>query len=394
MPDETNPSQGAKKVIRRPASAASPAPAAPLTDTRFTPSTRKRAAQPPPPDVPTNPAPPAPPQQKYYARPYQPYPDHRRQMRSFVSGKSCNWFDTAARQVALSLKALVCLVQPDASGRHRCRDGLTADVRQLCHQPCWTDRLGGPKTLVILLFSLFVLGITGAAQLRALPMQSSHPRGFSFQHEERDWQANPWNLGGIFRGVLGAGSAAFSRWPGGSLWPAETNLPAAIAPQSTQPPGNYDLRTAPSLTAAQIDQILAAYGSPATGTGAAWVNLGMQYGIDPAFAVAFFIHESSAGTNPNWAGLKPGGATTHNVGNIICAGYSKCYGRFRDYPSWEAGIEDWYRLIAVEYIEGRGTVTLEQIIPIYAPSFENNVQGYIDAVAHMVDGWRTNGVTP
>lgn len=154
------------------------------------------------------------------------------------------------------------------------------------------------------------------------------------------------------------------------------------------------VQSAPSIGPDKINQILQSYGSPAAGTGQVWYDLGLKYNIDPAYAIAFFIHESSAGTNPAWAGWKDygSGANTHNVGNIICAGYATCFGRFRDYPNWEAGIEDWYRLIAVEYIEGRGTVTVEQIIPIYAPSFENDVQAYVNAVERLVDTWRLEGV--
>ena len=144
----------------------------------------------------------------------------------------------------------------------------------------------------------------------------------------------------------------------------------------------------PSLTAAQIDRLLASWQSPAAGTGAAWVAYGVQYGIDPAYALAFFIHESGAGTAPGWAGRKPDGGTTHNIGNIICAGYRRCYGRFRDYASWEEGIADWYRLIAVEYVAWRGVHTVEEIVPIYAPAVENNVQAYIDAVNRLVAAWR------
>lgn len=58
----------------------------------------------------------------------------------------------------------------------------------------------------------------------------------------------------------------------------------------------------------------------------------------------------------------------------------------------DEGIEDWYRLIDTEYIKGRGTLTVKDIIPIYAPSFENDVQSYINSVTDMVDGWRTDGV--
>lgn len=162
---------------------------------------------------------------------------------------------------------------------------------------------------------------------------------------------------------------------------------------ATRAAGDYTLKGPPSITPQQIDRILEAYNSPATGTGEVWYNLGLQYGIDPAFAVAFFIHESSAGSNPAWAGIKPGGTTTHNVGNIICAGYATCYGRFRDYPSWSEGIEDWYRLIDVEYLQGRGHQTVADVIPVYAPSFENDVQGYVNAVHRLVDQWRA-GETP
>ncbi|NCC31609.1 MAG: hypothetical protein EOM24_06220 [Chloroflexia bacterium] len=174
--------------------------------------------------------------------------------------------------------------------------------------------------------------------------------------------------------------------------PSVANSLSAVFLTDVRPAGDYTLRAAPSLTPQQIDAILASYGSPATGTGEVWFQLGQQRGIDPAFAVAFFIHESGAGTAQGWAGLKPDGSTTHNVGNIICAGYPTCYGRFRDYPSWNDGIADWYRLIDVEYLQGRGHQTVADIIPVYAPSFENDVNGYINVVHKLVDRWRTQGV--
>jgi hypothetical protein len=190
----------------------------------------------------------------------------------------------------------------------------------------------------------------------------------------------------------GGGASQFSAWfPGGSAaQQSREGLFSALT--ASRPVGDYNLVSAPSITAEQIDRILTSYGSPAAGTGQVWYSLGQQYGIDPAFAVAFFIMESSAGTAPGWAGFKPDGSVTHNVGNIICAGYQRCHNRFRDYGSWEEGISDWYRLIDVEYIKGRGTTTLQQIIPIYAPSFENDVDGYINTVGRLVDGWRTAGV--
>ncbi len=147
----------------------------------------------------------------------------------------------------------------------------------------------------------------------------------------------------------------------------------------------------PSVSAALIDQVLAKYESPTTGKGQVIYDLGVQYGIDPAFLLAFFIHESSAGTSARWAGRKPDGTTTHNVGNIVCTAGWRCHGRFRDYPSWEAGIEDWYRLIHDLYIGEWGRTTVEAIIPKYAPASDNNDEArYIRQVRSMVEGWRNN----
>jgi hypothetical protein len=149
-----------------------------------------------------------------------------------------------------------------------------------------------------------------------------------------------------------------------------------------------DLRRLPSISTAQIDSILASYGSPAMGQGQAFYDLGVRYGIDPAYALAWFIHESSAGTNPLWDGIKPDGSTTHDIGNISCAGYPTCYGRWRDYSDWAKGIEDWYALLTNEYFP-RGLTTVEAIVPVYAPSSDNNnVGAYVSAVNGMVEGWR------
>ena len=170
----------------------------------------------------------------------------------------------------------------------------------------------------------------------------------------------------------------------------QTTLTNAFTNHPPAPNGQHSVLGPPSISAQQIDRILAEWQSPAAGTGATWVELGVRYGIDPAYALAFFIHESGAGTAPGWAGRKPDGSTTHNIGNIICAGYNRCYGRFRDYASWEEGIADWYRLIAVEYVEWRGVHTVEEIVPIYAPAVENNVPVYIDTVNRLVAEWRAS----
>lgn len=185
----------------------------------------------------------------------------------------------------------------------------------------------------------------------------------------------------IYAGKLGLPFSQSSNAGGG---------PAA-APAEDQP-GAHSVVGPATVTSEQINAVLDDWGSPARGTGEIWMKMGERYGLDPAYALAFFIHESGAGTNPLWDGLKPDGTTTHNIGNISCAGYPRCLGRWRDYGSWEEGIEDWFRLIRDEYVQGRGTSTVEQIMPIYAPSIENNVDLYVKTVVDLVREWRQESV--
>ena len=128
----------------------------------------------------------------------------------------------------------------------------------------------------------------------------------------------------------------------------------------------------PSLSADFINQMLALAGSPAAGTGQALYDLSKESGVDDAYALAVFEKESSFG--------KYGAAfENHALGNIVCAGYPTCNGRFRSYSSWSAGYADFYRWIMTEYV-ARGLSTVETITPVYAPALENDTGLYIQQV--------------
>ncbi len=153
----------------------------------------------------------------------------------------------------------------------------------------------------------------------------------------------------------------------------------------------------PELLAEEIDSKLVEFHSPAQGLGRYIVEEGYWHGINPRAALAFFIHESSAGTAPNWAGHKPDGTTTANIGNIIWTpdcGYDR-YGRFRDYhEDWRAGTADFYRLLFQEYISpeiagfssyGKGMHDLKTVLLTYAPPEDNNnVKAYTEAVKNII----------
>ncbi len=136
----------------------------------------------------------------------------------------------------------------------------------------------------------------------------------------------------------------------------------------------------PSLSADFINQVLASADSPAAGTGQGLYDLSVQYGIDDAYALAVFGKESSFG--------RYGAAfENHALGNIVCAGYPTCTGRFRWYPSWLVGYEDFYQLINREYV-ARGLSTVETITPVYAPSSENDTGLYVQQVRQSLLAFR------
>jgi hypothetical protein len=163
--------------------------------------------------------------------------------------------------------------------------------------------------------------------------------------------------------------------------PAHHSKPDARA-LSTYLGGWQDVRGAPTLSASFVNQVLAVAHSPAQGTGQALYDLSRKSGIDDAYALAFFQHESQFGTT----GMA---LLTHSLGNIRCSAGYQCINGYRSYSSWRAGYQDWYQLIHTLYIDTWHLTTVEQIIPVYAPTSDgNDVAGYIAAVEQAVAHWR------
>src|SRR2546429_2223106 len=138
----------------------------------------------------------------------------------------------------------------------------------------------------------------------------------------------------------------------------------------------------PSISAAQVDKVLCDNKSPACGTGYTLYSYGTQYGIDSAFALAVFKHESSFGK----AGIA---VQTRSLGNIRCSDGYACIGGFRSYPSWQSSYSDFYKLISGPLYVGAGLTTPEQILARYAPVGDNNnPTEYAQAVVSDVAAWR------
>ncbi len=141
----------------------------------------------------------------------------------------------------------------------------------------------------------------------------------------------------------------------------------------------------PSLSVAFVNRVLSAYHSPAAGLGSVLYQDSLTSGIDDAYPLAFFLHESSMGN----AGVA---AMTHSLGNIRCTPGWSCYSGYRSYATWAAGFLDWFHLISLEYLP-RHLSTVPSIIPVYAPSADHNDEhAYIAAVLSAVSSWRAGRV--
>ncbi len=162
-------------------------------------------------------------------------------------------------------------------------------------------------------------------------------------------------------------------------------------------PSPYLITHTPTVTADQINAVLAYHHSPASGSGQVVYTLGVKYGIDPAYVVITFQHESTFG-------LKGEAAKTLSPGNLRCIANAACVNTasqpcqtnqscYASFPSWSAGFEALYQLLASNVYVGDGLVTPELIIPRFAPqSDDNNEAAYIQALERGIDAFRAGSL--
>ena len=151
--------------------------------------------------------------------------------------------------------------------------------------------------------------------------------------------------------------------------------------------GTYSVIGHPTVTVSLIQKVLAYYHSPASDQAQTLYDASVRCGIDPAFTLAFFMHESSFG--------KSGEATQSlSPGNLRCIPNFRCQDGYSWYDSWKDGFTVYCRLIRNLYVDGWGLVTIYQIIPRYAPPSNNNDDSaYINALKNAVDTWRSGQLT-
>ena len=202
-----------------------------------------------------------------------------------------------------------------------------------------------------------------------------------------DGEVVPYNGGQSFSIQVGGSYDAFNVWES-SNGPIVAKTPIPIAASS----GPYSVLGKPTITANFINQVLSSYGSPAAGMGQQLYDLGVRYGIDPVYALAFFMHESLFGTTGE-------ARVTKSLGNLRCIPTRPCIdqnrGGYAQMYSWVDGFEQWYKLIRNLYVAQWGRVTVDQIIPKYAPNSDgNNEAEYIATLKREIDAWHTGILRP
>lgn len=198
-------------------------------------------------------------------------------------------------------------------------------------------------------------------------------------------QVVPYNGGQTFSIQVGGSFNAFNIWEysNGPI-ASKTPIPASTGP--------YSVLGKPTIKADFINRVLASYGSPTAGMGQQLYDLGVKYGIDPVYALAFFMHESLFGTTGE-------ARVTMSLGNSRCIPTRPCIdqnrGGYAQMKSWLDGFEQWFKLIRNLYVAQWGRVTVDQIIPKYAPNSDgNNEAEYIATLKREVDVWRAGFLRP
>ncbi|MBI3587790.1 M23 family metallopeptidase [Candidatus Micrarchaeota archaeon] len=160
--------------------------------------------------------------------------------------------------------------------------------------------------------------------------------------------------------------------------------------------GSTSLRGFPSISQKTVESIIGHYGSPALlepGFPQCVMSAGANAQMDPVFFLAWSLHETALGNTgvgtpekaKNMGGLSKGIADAPGIATTLYYAPKHAYKKYSSYCDYA---KDWFAYMNRMYVnKGQGTV--EQIIPIYAPSSDgNDVDGYVKTIRAVVARWR------
>jgi N-acetyl-anhydromuramyl-L-alanine amidase AmpD len=154
--------------------------------------------------------------------------------------------------------------------------------------------------------------------------------------------------------------------------------------------------TTPRISAEQFAEILLDADSPAAPDAFAMYESAISVGIEPCYALAFFKHESQfgkVGVCHDYETHSPGNTRTSRIGvKTFVTVPGK--GQYVKYADWPTGMRDaCLRLADPNFVYAqRGAVTIGQILPIWAPTADNNSpDAYIKSVCDLMNEWIAQG---
>lgn len=149
-------------------------------------------------------------------------------------------------------------------------------------------------------------------------------------------------------------------------------------------PKDYEIQSEPTMSVGDFQSALIHRMSPVAKYALESWDICVRHGINPAVALATFIHESNAGNQGiatetlNWGNLRSGPGEYKNENG------------FAYYASFLISLNDYCLLMKGSLYAGSGLKTVSQITPRYAPSADNNdPSGYAYAVNSMCQQWET-----
>jgi hypothetical protein len=171
------------------------------------------------------------------------------------------------------------------------------------------------------------------------------------------------------------------------------NAQLAVAPPTPMlpTPSDRSIMGGAEASAAQLNTILANFGSPMVGLGQVIADWAQQTGVDDLFAMGIFREEA------NFA--QPGSLAyiNRNPGNIeYIPGCAHDNGRFANCATFADGIQGFFQL-AQSYANGTCSVCngkslgdVVQFVYTYAPPIENDSAGYAANVLRWWAEWEGN----
>lgn len=159
---------------------------------------------------------------------------------------------------------------------------------------------------------------------------------------------------------------------------------------------DHTLVSSPRISPAGFHAVLTVGNSPAAAENLdhALYRICVEYGIDPAAALAFFRKESSLGTAGVGKLHKSWGNRRESEDNVYprkrhVRPNGEDIGFFAVFPSYAASLRDWCRYMLRRYVQ-RGLTTVEQILPVYAPKSDgNDPRYYATQVNALIVVWST-----